>query len=232
MGKRVDGRESEGTLRPLSCELSSLHRADGSALWKSGATHVLAGVHGPLSPQSQAKEGQKPIVAVVIKSPAESAETLISEWTEFLTNILSSCIDCSNYPRTVIQVVLQIVQADGSLLASLLHASVAALMDSGVDLLYLPAATTCLVKRGTDSVWLDPTEAEEMEVDTTLLVLVNEQSNTNKLLGCHTAGLGLPFQKIMLCAHLASKVYPAILAFWRLAVEQKLTRESQTLWSK
>ena len=230
--RRVDGRESEGTLRPLSCELSSLHRADGSAFWKSGATYVLAGVYGPLSPQSQTKEGQKAVVSVVIKSPGQSVEALVYEWTEFLSNILSSCIDCEKYPRAVVQVVLQIIQADGSLLASLLHASVAALMDSGVDLLYLPVATTCLVKRGEDSIRLDPTEAEEVEANSTLLVLVNQHRNTEKLLGSHTTGLGLSFERFMLCAHLASKVSPAILAFWRLAVEQKLTRESQTLWAK
>jgi ribonuclease PH len=232
MGKRADGRGSEGALRPLACELSCLHRADGSALWKSGSTHVMAAVYGPLAPQNMTKEKETSIVSVLIKSGKPDQATLEYEWGEFLTNVLSSCIDRSMYPRSVVEVVLQIIQADGSLLSCLLHAAIAALMDAGVDLLYLPVATTCLVKNDSSPIHLDPTSAEEEEADTTVLVLVNENNQSDRILGSHTAGPGLSLEKLLSCTQVASKACPAILAFWRLAVEQKVTRESQTLWSK
>jgi ribonuclease PH len=230
MGKRADGRSNGGTLRPLACELSCLHRADGSAMWKSGSTHVLAAVYGPLAPQNMTKEQDTAIVSVLIKSGKQ--DQLEYEWSQFLTSVLSSCIDRSMYPRSVVEVVLQIIQGDGSLVACLLHAAVAALMDAGVDLLYLPVATTCLIKNDSSSTHLDPTLSEEEEPGTTVLVLVNETARPDRILGSHTVGSGLSMEKLLHCTQVASKACPAIVAFWRLAVEQKVTRESQTLWSK
>lgn len=237
MGRRVDGRASEATLRPLSCELSTLFNADGSALWKSGSTHVLAAVHGPLAPVNMAREEEKAIVTVVIKSgQPEKTSAQEFEWAEFLANVLGACIDRSRYPRSVVQIVFQIIQADGSILSALLHAAVAALMDAGVELFYLPVATTCLVQDHEDdtksSIYLDPSRAEEEEPHASIVVLVNENNRPDRILGCHTMGEGLSVDDMLSCINAAAKVGPAIVAFWRIAVEQKVTRESQTLWSR
>lgn len=240
---RADGRTSEGTLRPLSCELSTLHNADGSALWKAGSTHVMAAVHGPLAPLNMAKEEENAVVSVVIKSGRQEKLSAVEfEWSEFLCTVLSACIERKRYPRSVVEIVLQIIQADGSVLSSLLHAAVAALMDAGVEMLYLPVATTCLVhdvfdddasrvKLTSSAIYLDPSQAEEEDPNTSILVLVNESSQPDKILGSHSLGRGLALEKLLSCIQVATKAGPAIVAFWRLAVEQKVTRESQTLWS-
>uniref|UniRef100_A0A7S4EJT1 Exoribonuclease phosphorolytic domain-containing protein n=1 Tax=Pseudo-nitzschia australis TaxID=44445 RepID=A0A7S4EJT1_9STRA len=247
--KRTDGRASDTTLRPLACELSCLHRPDGSALWKSGSTHVLAAVYGPIAPQNMNNEGDVGRVSVVIKSGMTDNGTYEHEMGEFLTEILSSCIDVSVFPRCIIEVVLQIIMSDGSLLGCLLHGAVAALMDAGVDLLYLPVATTCLVGSvsTTDSatatatatattsskIRLDPTAVEEQEErDSSILVLVNEQKTPDRILGSHTVGTGVSLDELLSCVQIASKACSAIPTFWRLAMEQKLNRESQTLWSR
>merc|ERR1712166_1120070 len=160
---------------------------------------------------------------------------------QFLTEVLTSCIDVSLFPRCIIEVVLQIIQSDGSLLSCLLHAAVAALMDAGVDLLYLPVATTCLVRttvagnnnKINNNIWLDPTSAEEQEErDSSILVLVNEQRKPDRILGSHTVGPGVSLDELLACVQISSKACSAIPAFWRLAMEQKLNRESQTLWSR
>jgi len=240
MDIRADGRASEGTLRPLSCELSTLHNADGSALWKAGSTHVMAAVHGPLAPLNISKEEEAAVISVVIKSGRQDKISALEyEWREFLCTVLSACIERKRYPRSVVEVVLQIVQADGSVLASLLHAAVAALMDAGIEMLYLPVATTCLVHgnlgpetKSSSAIYLDPSQAEEEESNTSIIVLVNECSQPDMILGSHAVGRGLPLDKMLACMEVAAKAGPAIVAFWRLAVEQKSTRESQTLWSK
>mmetsp|Transcript_4475 Transcript_4475/g.10861 ORF Transcript_4475/g.10861 Transcript_4475/m.10861 type:complete len:287 (-) Transcript_4475:926-1786(-) len=261
---RADGRASDATLRPLACELSCLHRPDGSALWKAGSTHVLAAVYGPIAPQNANHEGDTAgKVSVVIKSSSSSSSTSsssseASEQTElgdFLARILEACIDLSVFPRCVIEVVLQVVQSDGSLLGCLLHGAVAALMDAGVDLLCLPVATTCLVQpnhqnnnssssndisNDNDSsnhqsvvVRLDPTSAEEQEArESSIVVLVNEPRKPDRMLGSHTVGAGVSLEEFLSCFQIATKACGAIPAFWRLAMEQKLTRESQTLWSR
>lgn len=239
--KRADGRANEGTLRPLACELSCLNRPDGSSLWKSGSTHILAAVYGPVAPQNMNNEEDVGQVSVVIKSGMAENITYEYEIGKFITEILSSCIDVSIFPRCIIEVVLQIIQSDGSLLSCLLHAAVAALMDAGVDLLYLPVATTCLVrttivgnnKKINNNIWLDPSSAEEQEErDSSILVLVNEQRKPDRILGSHTVGPGVSLDELLACVQISSKACSAIPAFWRLAMEQKLNRESQTLWSR
>ena len=237
--KRPDGRSGAGTLRPLACDLSCLHRADGSALWKSGPTHVLAAVYGPIAPQLMVKEREESIISVVIKSGDPTSVILEEEWGSFLTQILSACIDTASYPRTVVEIVLQIIQADGSLVSCLLHAAVAALMDAGVDLISLPVATTCLVGKSdhggaknkkSSSILLDPITSEEQEEGSSVVVLVNESHNPDKILGSHTVGTTLSIDQLLTCLQVASKASPAVIAFWRLAIEQKVARESETLW--
>lgn len=44
------------TLRPLSAEMSPLHRSDGSASLKCGNTHILAAVQGPIAPRIPNRE--------------------------------------------------------------------------------------------------------------------------------------------------------------------------------
>lgn len=227
--KRPDGRSNGGTLRPLACELSCLHRADGSALWKAGATHVLAAVHGPLSPRQLSKEDSKSgLVTVLLKSG--TAVTLEREWESFLSRVLMACVDVSKYPRTVIQVVLQIIQTDGSVLSCALHAAVAALLDAGIIMLSLPVATTCLLSESLP-MRLDPTLEEEENDDSSVVVLVNDNLKPNEILACQTMGTSLPLESLLTCLQAASRASPAVVAFWRLAVEQKVTRQSQTLWS-
>ena len=196
---RSDGRSSGSTLRPLSCELSCLQRADGSALWKSGSTHVMAAVYGPIAPQHMHRENAGGAsVSVLIKSGknttsnnlttgggSQGATSLLleQEWVAWITNVLTAAIDTSLHPRTVIEVVLQIIQDDGSVLGALCHAAVAALLDAGIELLCMPVATTCLVlaAEGGDgsnsdpgSKLLDPTLAEEEQENAAHLVLVTD----------------------------------------------------------
>jgi ribonuclease PH len=208
----------------------------------------MAAIHGPLAPLNMNKEEEKAIVSVVIKSGRQDKSSALEyEWGEFLCSVLSSCMDRDRYPRSVVEVVLQIIQGDGSVLSCLLHAAVAALMDAGIELLYLPVATTCLVhdtilsnqeesqmasSSSNSAIYLDPSGAEEEEANTSIIVLVNETTQPDRILGSHTIGNGLPLEKMLTCVQVAAKACPAIVAFWRLAVEQKVTRESQTLWSK
>lgn len=290
--RRPDGRPLQGnTLRPLACELSTLQTgADGSALWKAGSTHVLAAVYGPIAPlMLHMEDANKGIVSVIIKNDPQgqqssssgttaattwAAQTVV-EYGQFLHDTLTACIDNSQFPRCVIEIVLQVIQADGSLLACLLHASVAALMDAGIDLLYLPVATTCLVvlspqpsaaaaavaedvsmdghdddptttttttttKTKSSKILLDPTSAEEFgesadnaSSSCSIVVLVNQPKQPDAILGCSSSGGGLlPLNDLLACVQVASKACHAIPAFFRLAMEQKVTRESQTLWSR
>ena len=236
---RADGRPSS-SLRPLACELGSLQNCDGSALWKSGATHVLASVHGPLAPRLAHHERETAVVSVVIKSGNSSsggdgpAPTYEREWEHVLTTALSSAIVVESYPRSVVQIVIQILSADGSLLAACLHAAVSALLDAGVELRFLPTASTCLLHSAdgdsameATTVSLDPTSQEEQSAGTVVIVTTPD----NKILASHTSFVEASMETILKCCSVACRAGPAVIAFWRLVLEQKATREAQTLWA-
>lgn len=220
---------ASSVLRPLSCELSTLHNADGSALWKSGSTQVLASIHGPTSPRLAQHEQQQAVISVVVKTG--SAKSYEREWESFLTQTLSSCIMREVYSRCAIQVIAQVIHADGSVLASLFNASIAALLDAGIQMSFLPVAVTCGISLNDDSIQLDPLDEEERQEDYGIVVLVLSGKD-DSMIGCHTDGIGgTSMDKLLRCVVVAEKTYAAIKSFFRLVVEQKSRRESLTLWS-
>lgn len=100
------------------------------------------------------------------------------ELERFVRDSLSSCILLENYPRCVIQVIVQVVQADGSVLGGALNCAVLALLDAGIAMAGVPVATTCVVFGGNvvavdgdgdgtaadadgATCWLDPDAEEE-----------------------------------------------------------------------
>ena len=244
---RLDGR-LENSLRPLSCELGCLVNCDGSCEWKSGSTTVLAGVHGPIAPRLLSHEDSARCqVNVVIKS-GDANNTYEREWEVCLSQQLTACIITEYYPRTVVSVVVQVLTADGSVLAACLHAAVLALMDAGIDLRRLPVAVTCALNSKQQQqqqqqllssdpkspvsplrIQLDPVAEEEQQAESVVVVFLD---NDHRVLGCHTsASMRQGPMQVLTCISTAARAVPAVHAFWRLAMEQKATRESQTLWS-
>ena len=184
------------------------------------------------------------------------------ELEHFLRDALSSCILLERYPRCVIQVVIQIVQADGSVLGSALNCAVLALMDAGIAMKGLPIASTCVVigeyekeeggchdrKVGT-TIWLDPTAEEESGEGHATVVLVTDMSawsqnasilhddddddndDSGGIITSMMFGAPISMKGLLVCAEATKQSSAATVAFMRLAIEQKVQRESQTLWS-
>jgi exosome complex component RRP46 len=227
-------------LRPLSCELSTLHNCDGSAEWKSGNTDVLAAVHGPIAPRiNQHERADRCSVSVSIKR----ADGAVPDWEIFVQRVLASCIRTQQYPRCVISVTLQVLHADGSELAALIHAAVSALLDASIDLTVLPVAVTV----HPSSMRLDPSSRDIGGGDTNVVVFVFAGStgaggadSTTQILAC--TGLfgdatALPVgaggvSGWLECCQRAERAVPAIRGFWRLVMEQKMDREANTLWAQ
>merc|ERR1719287_32598 len=240
-----NGKRSPSTLRPLSAELSSLSRSDGSASLHVGNTHILCAVHGPVAPRSSRWESADGGVVSVAFSrglmvhgtgnapsphlsgddaatsggasppihPATTSSSCVMKSVSVppppglgatereleccLRDALSSCILLERYPRCVIQVLIQIVQADGCVLGSAVNCAVLALMDAGVAMGGLPVASTCVVipshqanpysngmhgdeakeKDGgieASTIWLDPTSEEEAGEGHAIIVRVTD----------------------------------------------------------
>jgi ribonuclease PH len=115
------------------------------------------------------------------------------EMEKFVHDALLTCILVDHYPRCVIQIVIQIVQADGSVLGSAVNCAILALLDAGVAMRTLAVATTCCIivdknnnKNKNDNnnngtlVWLDPTSEEESGTGHGIVVLVTTNNGTTK----------------------------------------------------
>lgn len=176
----------------------------------------------------------------------------------FLRDALSSCIMLERYPRCVIQVVITIVQADGAVLGSSVNCAALALMDAGVAMRGMPVASTCVVIQnnyvtekeqdnmdetdgdGGAMVWLDPTAEEESGEGHAIAVHVTNMtsssspeggSDVGEIISSFTFGSPLSLEGLLASMERTMQSRAAMVAFMRLAVEQKVQREVQTLWS-
>jgi exosome complex component RRP46 len=173
-------------LRPLSAELSPLHRADGSAKFSCGQTSVLAAVYGPAS-GTRELSSQNAQISVVVKQGTKGGNSSSSssiglaccdarELEHIIQRSISTCVLTSLYPRSIIEIVLQVLKEDGSVVSAAFNAAVIALMDANIGFICVPIATTCLVNHNNAVINLDPTAEEETnpinDDNATLVVLI------------------------------------------------------------
>lgn len=190
---------------------------------------MLAAVYGPIAPQRPSVEESDSAVISIIFNGRREYESL-------LQTIVEGCICVEEYARCVIEVVLQTIRDDGSVLSCAVHATVAALMDAGIAMTRMPLATSVALSvsgaHGGDDddavLLLDPNEEEEQHQ--TSLTLITSNLEPDCLLGSMCEGK-LSLERLLACQEAASRATPAVLAFMRLAIEQKVIRQSQTLWA-
>lgn len=141
-GKRIDGRSFD-ELRPIKIEAGVLERADGSAYIEWGNNKIIAAVYGPR--EVYPKHMQDPSKAILRarynmaafsvderKKPGPDRRSI--ELSLVISNALSSVVLLEQFPRTAIDVFIEVLQADaGTRIAGLTAASVA-LADAGIPM--------------------------------------------------------------------------------------------------
>ena len=141
-GKRLDGRNFD-ELRPISLKIGVLENADGSAEIRMGKNIIIAAVYGPreLHPKHRALPDRALIQCFYRmstfsvndrKSPAPSRRE--KEISMIISNALTSVVFTEKYPRTTIDVYLQVLQADGGTRCAGLTAASVALADAGIPM--------------------------------------------------------------------------------------------------
>jgi len=141
-GKRKDGRNFD-QMRPVSIKVGVLKNADGSAEIRMGNNIILAAVYGPreLHPKHRALPDRALIQCFYRmstfsvgdrKSPAPSRRE--REISTIISNALNSVAFVEAYPRTTIDVYLQVLQADGGTRCASLTAASVALADAGIPM--------------------------------------------------------------------------------------------------
>jgi len=147
-GRRLDGRLPD-ELRPLKIQAGVLKRADGSAYVELGENKVLAAVYGPR--EMHPRHLQQPDTAVLRcrynmapfsveerKRPGPDRRSV--EISKVTREAIEPVVFLELYPRSAIDVFIEILQADAGTRTTGITAASVALADAGVPMRDLVSA--------------------------------------------------------------------------------------------
>lgn len=168
-GIRCDGRRVD-QLRNISIKVGVLKNADGSAYIEFGKNKILAGVFGPrdVHPKHMANQDtgilrcryhMSPFSVTERKNPAPSRREI--EISKVLKEALQPSLILKDFPRTVIDVFVEVLQADGGSRCAALDAAAVALADTGIPMRDLVSA--CAAGKVADRIVLDVNNEEDQE---------------------------------------------------------------------
>ncbi len=142
-GKRIDGR-SPDQMRPIRMEVGVLSNADGSALVAYGDTVVIAAVYGPreVHPRHLALPDRAVLRVRYHMTPFSTPDERKRpeptrreiEISKVIRQALEPVVLLEQFPRTAIDVFIEILQADGSTRVASITAASLALADAGVPM--------------------------------------------------------------------------------------------------
>ncbi len=141
-GIRLDGRKFD-QLRPIRIEAGVLRRADGSAYVEWGGNKVLAAVYGPR--EAHPRHLQDPARALVQcrynmapfsvsdrKRPGPDRRSV--EISKVISEAFASVVFSEQFPRTSVDIFIEVLQADAGTRCAGLTAASVALADAGVPM--------------------------------------------------------------------------------------------------
>lgn len=166
-GLRLDGRKPN-ELRSIKFEVGIITNANGSAYVEQGKNKILAGVYGPreVHPKHLALQDRTllkcryhmaPFSVQERKSPAPSRREV--ELSKVIRESLEPAIFMEYYPRTMIDVFVEVLQADGGTRCASINAAALALADSGIPMRDLVVA--CAAGKVDDTIVLDLMDTED-----------------------------------------------------------------------
>ncbi len=169
--QRFDKREFDQT-REMKAKVGVIKRANGSAMFSIGKTIAYASVHGPRELYPSFKQNpQKGVLRCFYdlmsfsvterKRPGPSRRSVeISSVTE---KSLLPVVDLSNFPGTVVDIFINITQADAGTRCAGICAAALALADAGIPMRDLIASVS--VGKVSDKVLVDLDKLEEDHED-------------------------------------------------------------------
>jgi exosome complex component RRP41 len=180
-GIRMDGRKLD-ELRPVKMEVGVLPNADGSAYLEQGKNKILIGVYGPkeahprhIAQQDRAviqcRYHMAPFSVDERKSPAPSRRDV--ELSKVIREALEPAVFLEYYPKTSIQVYIEILQADGGTRCAGITAASLALADAGIPMRDLVVACAAGKADGELIVDLMDTEDKVGEADVPVAFMPN-----------------------------------------------------------
>jgi len=187
-GLRVDGRRFD-ELRPLKIEVGTLDKADGSAYVEHGRNKILAAVYGPREAHPKhialadravvrCRYHMAPFSTDERKSPAPSRRE--QELSKVIREALEPAIMSEYFPRSTIDIFIEVLQADAGTRCAGITAAALALADAGIPMRELVAG--CAAGKVDGKVVLDLSDVEDKQGEADLPVALMPKSNVVSLL--------------------------------------------------
>lgn len=166
---REDGREFN-ELRPLKIEVGVLERADGSAYLEVGGNKILVAVYGPresyirrlIEPNTgviRCRYNMAPFSVDERKRPGPDRRS--SEISKITAEALKPALLLKNYPRSMVDVFIEVIEAEGGTRCAGITAASVALVDAGVPMKDMVVA--CATGKVNDEIVLDLSENEDKD---------------------------------------------------------------------
>ena len=177
-GIRMDGRKPD-ELRPIKIEAGVLHRAQGSCYLEWGGNKVMAAVYGPR--EAIPRHIQHPLKAVINarynmvpfsvsdrKRPGPDRRSV--EISKVTSEALEHVVFTGLFPRTMIDVCIEVLGAEAGTRCAGLTAAAVALADAGIPMRDLPVA--CAAGKIDGTVVLDLAGDEDCEGEADMPVAI------------------------------------------------------------
>ncbi|MHB8568075.1 MAG: exosome complex exonuclease Rrp41 [Nitrososphaerales archaeon] len=187
-GLRIDGRRID-ELRPIKIQVGILKNADGSAFIQFGKNKIMVAVYGPkeVHPKHSALPNKSvlrcryhmsPFSTDERKNPAPSRREI--EISKVIREALEPALMLEDYPRTAIDVFVEVLQSDGGSRCAGITAASVALADAGINMRDLVAA--CAAGKVAGQVVLDVDDTEDKEGQADLPIALMPMTNQITLL--------------------------------------------------
>ncbi|MFV2040488.1 MAG: exosome complex exonuclease Rrp41 [Candidatus Hydrothermarchaeales archaeon] len=187
-GKRLDGRELD-ELRPIKMEVGVLKRADGSAYLEWGENKIIAACYGPreVHPRHM-EEADKAIVRVrynmapfsVPDRKRPGPDRRSHEISKVTKEALESVVLTHLYPKTVVDVFIEVLQANAGTRCAGITAAALAMADAGIPMRDL--ISSCAAGKIEGKVAVDMMGAEDNFGDADLPLAIAPQKKEVTLL--------------------------------------------------
>ncbi len=177
-GKRLDGRAPD-ELRPIKIEAGPLYRADGSCYLEWGRNKVMAAVYGPKEALPRhIQDSTKAVVNARYNMASFSVEDRkrpgpdrrSQEISKITSEALENVILTEMFPRAMIDVCIEVLDAEAGTRCAGITAAAVALADAGIPMRDIPVA--CAAGKVDGVVVLDLVGEEDKKGDADLPVAI------------------------------------------------------------
>jgi len=229
-GLRTDGRKFN-ELRPIRIEIGTLERADGSAYIEWGKNKILAAVYGPreVHPRHLAlpdralfrcRYHMAPFSTEERKNPAPSRREI--ELSKVIRDSVEPAVFTELFPRTGIDVFIEVLQSDGGTRCAGITATSLALADAGIPLRDLIVA--CAAGKIDGQIVLDLDEPEDQKGQADLPVAISPRTGEITLLQMDGIMSGDEYEKAL---NLAMDGCRQVHSMQREALKKKYATEEE-----